>query len=82
MTGQPIPPTAAAELRAAMLRFAEFSGDPHPVSITAVASTRDKAVLAGGHGNRVPGGEDQAVYLVLIEGKFRLTHAKVHLGPD
>ncbi len=63
-----------------MLRMAEFSGDGHPVSITAVATTRDNALRAATPGDTIPGSDSQSVYLVVIEGKFELTHAKVPPG--
>jgi hypothetical protein len=78
--GAPIPAAAVAELRAVVLRTAKLSGDAHPISITAVSTTRAKALLDATPGDIVPGSADQSAYLVVMKGEFKLMFASVPPG--
>lgn len=71
--GTPISAVAADRLRTGMLQMAELSGDAHPESVRAVATTQDKALLAATPGDFVPGSEGRPVFLVVMKGSFTLT---------
>jgi hypothetical protein len=70
--GEPIPAAAIPALARVAADFAATHGDPSPVSITAVASRRGKAVEYASRGNQIMDRREDPVYLVRMEGKFSL----------
>jgi hypothetical protein len=60
--------------------MARRSGDAHPVSISAVATTRAKALRLATPGDTVAGSADQLAYLVVMKGNFTLKYAPVPPG--
>ncbi len=72
--------TAIPALRANMLQLARFNGDAHPVSVSAVLTTRGRAVRAMAPGDTDPGSTGQRVYLVMLTGHFIDSHASVPHG--
>ena len=75
-----IPASATPALRTAMLRLARHNGDANPASISAVSTTRGKALPAATPGDMIPGSASQPAYLVVITGKFKLDDAPVPPG--
>ena len=73
--GAGISPAVASRLTADLLGVAKASGDAHPGSIEAVATTRDKALRIATPGDTVPGSAGQSVYLAVIQGNFTLYDA-------
>ena len=81
--GQAIPAAAVANLRTHMLRLSKASGDRHPTSITAVATTRARAMLDAtpGDGPLKPARLGKpAVYLVVLKGNFTLNDVPTPAG--
>lgn len=76
----PIPPSAASMLSSLMLQEAAIGGDPNPVSITAVMTTRDKALEAATPGDTLPGSASETVYLAVMQGNFTLGNVSVPPG--
>ncbi len=54
-TGAPVPGSAIGRLTAIAHRAATINGDPHPAWITAVLTTRAKALTSATPGDYVPG---------------------------
>jgi hypothetical protein len=75
-----IPATAIPALRTNMLKLARFNDDARPTAITTVLTTRAKGLQDATPGDLVPGSAGQKVYLVVIKGNFKDTHAAVPYG--
>jgi hypothetical protein len=78
--GSPIAAAVIPALRANMLQLARFNGDAHPVSVSAVLTTRARALRLVAPANTVPGSARQRVYLVVLTGNFTDTRAPVPPG--
>ncbi len=78
--GSPIARAAIPALRTHMLQLARFNGDAHPASVSAVLTTRTRALRAVEPGVTIPGSTRQGVYLVVMTGSFTDTHAPVPPG--
>jgi hypothetical protein len=68
--GAPVPASAIGRLTAIARRAATLNGDPHPAWITAVMTTRAKALTSATPGDRVPGSARTAVFLITMRGHF------------
>jgi hypothetical protein len=70
-TAQPsIPATVIPQLTATAAKIAASHGEPTPASITAVATTRAKALDVVCHGTKIPGTQSVPVYAVVMTGHF------------
>jgi hypothetical protein len=78
--GGPIPASAIPALRTNMFLLARYNGDAHPASIRAVFTTQDKALRTATPGDLIPGSAGRPVYLVVMTGNFKDTHASVPPG--
>jgi hypothetical protein len=78
--GSPIAAAAIPALRTNMLQLARFNGDARPASVSAVLTTRARALRAMAPGDTVPGSARQRVYLVVMTGNFTDPHAPVPPG--
>jgi hypothetical protein len=78
--GSVIPASAVPALRASMFRLARYNGDAHPASISAVFTTQAKTLRAATPGDLIPGSAHRLVYLVVMTGNFKDTHAAVPPG--
>jgi hypothetical protein len=63
-----------------MFRLARYNGDAHPGSIRAVFTTQAKALRTAAPGDLIPGSAGRPVYLVVMTGNFKDTHAPVPPG--
>jgi hypothetical protein len=69
-SGAQVPHSAIARLTAIARRAASVNGDSHPEWITAVVTTRDKALTSATPGDYVPGSARVRVYLITMRGHF------------
>jgi hypothetical protein len=76
--GAPVPASAIRRLTAMGRRAATINGDPSPVWITAVLTTRAKALTSATPGDYVPGSAHVKVFLITMHGHFT---AKDATGP-
>jgi hypothetical protein len=74
-TGAPVPAPAIGRLTAIAHRAATINGDPHPAWITAVLTTRAKALTSATPGDHVPGSAHVTVFLLTMRGRFTATEA-------
>lgn len=79
--GEPIPAAAIPALARAGADFAAGHGDPSPVSITAVVSSRGEAVEYASRGNQIMNRREDPVYLVRMEGDFFVNMPRPHSTP-
>jgi hypothetical protein len=68
--GVPVPASAIGQLTAIARRAATINGDPAPVWITAVLTTRAKALTSATPGDYVPGSAHLKVFLITMRGHF------------
>lgn len=78
--GSAIPASAIPALRTNMFLLARYNGDAHPASIRAVFTTQAKALRTATPGDLIPGSARRPVYLVVMTGNFKVTHASVPPG--
>jgi hypothetical protein len=69
-TGSPVPSPAVPRLAAIADRAARANGDPAPSQVTAVLTTRAKALTSATPGDFVPGSGGVPVFLVTLRGHF------------
>ena len=74
-TGAPVPAPLIGRLTAIAHRAATINGDPHPAWITAVLTTRAKALTSATPGDYVPGSAHVKVFLITMRGRFTATEA-------
>lgn len=67
---KPIPSAVASRLTIIAEKFAALTCDSHPKSISAVATTRGKALTVATPGDFIYQGNSEPVYLILMEGSF------------
>jgi hypothetical protein len=67
-TGPTVPAPAIPRLTAIAHRAATINGDPHPAWITAVLTTRAKALTSATPGDYVPGSAHVKVFLITMRG--------------
>jgi hypothetical protein len=72
-TGAPVPASAIGRLTAIAHRAATVNGDPNPAWITAVLTTRAKALTSATPGDYVPGSAQVRVFLITMRGHFTAT---------
>jgi hypothetical protein len=72
-SGAPVPHSAIARLTAIARRAAAVNGDSHPQWITAVVTTRAKALTSATPGDYVPGSARVRVFLITMRGHFTAT---------
>lgn len=70
VTGSPVPESAISRLTAIARRAATENGDSAPAWVTAVLTTRAKALTSATPGDFVPGAARVTVFLVTMRGKF------------
>jgi hypothetical protein len=68
--GAPVPASAIPRLTAMAYRAATINGDPNPAWITAVVTTRAKALTSATPGDSVPGSARVRVFLITMRGHF------------
>jgi hypothetical protein len=68
--GAPVPASAIGRLTAIAHRTATINGDPRPAWITAVLTTRAKALTSATPGDYVPGSAHVKVFLITMRGHF------------
>jgi hypothetical protein len=68
--GAPVPASAIPRLTAIARWAAALNGDPHPAWITAVLTTRAKALTSAAPGDYVPGSARVKVFLITMRGHF------------
>lgn len=68
--GSPVPGSAIPRLTAIARRAAAINGDPRPAWITAVLTTRAKALTSATPGDYVPGSAHVTVFLITMRGHF------------
>ncbi|MGN6172777.1 MAG: hypothetical protein ACTHPS_07470 [Streptosporangiaceae bacterium] len=68
--GAPVPAAAIWRLTAMAHRAATINGDPSPAWITAVVTTRAKALTSATPGDHVPGSARVRVFLITMRGHF------------
>lgn len=78
--GTPVPASAIGRLTAIAHRAAVRNGDPGPAWITAVATTRAKALTSATPGDYVPGSARVKVYLITMCGHFTAVDASIPPG--
>jgi hypothetical protein len=78
--GAPVPAAAIRRLTAIAHRAAAINGDPHPEWITAVLTTRAKALTSAAAGDYVPGSADVTAFLITMHGRFTATAVSVPPG--
>jgi hypothetical protein len=78
--GAPVPAQAVARLTAIAHRAAAINGDRDPAWITAVATTRAKALTSATPGDFVPGAARVEVFLITMRGHFTAGDATVPSG--
>jgi hypothetical protein len=71
----PVPASAIGRLTAMARHAAAINGDPAPAWITAVLTTRAKALTSATPGDYVPGSGHVAVFLITMSGHFTATGA-------
>jgi hypothetical protein len=69
-SGAPVPASAIPRLTAIAHRAATINGDPGPAWITAVLTTRAKALTSAAPGDYVPGSARVKVFLITMRGHF------------
>lgn len=74
-TGAPVPARAIGRLTAMAQRAATINGDPAPAWITAVLTTRAKALTSATPGDSVPGSALVKVFLITMRGHFTARNA-------
>lgn len=74
-TGAPVPAQAIGWLTAMAHRAATINGDPAPAWITAVLTTRAKALTSATPGDSVPGSALVKVFLITMRGHFTARNA-------
>jgi len=79
--GGQIPDAAVPELARVAKEFATRHGDSHPTSITAVTSSRGRAVEYASRGNQIMDRRDDPVYLVRMQGEFFVNMPRPHFTP-
>jgi hypothetical protein len=79
-TGGPVPAQAIGRLTAIAHRAATINGDPHPAWVTAVLTTRAKALTSATPGDYVPGSAHIKVFLITMRGRFIAREASVPPG--
>ena len=75
VTGAPVPALAIGRLTAMAHRAATINGDPAPAWITAVLTTRAKALTSATPGDYVPGSAVVQVFLITMRGHFTAAEA-------
>lgn len=78
--GTSVPASAIGRLTAIAHRAAARNGDPKPTWITAVATTRAKALTSATPGDYVPGSARVKVYLITMCGHFTAGDASIPPG--
>jgi hypothetical protein len=73
--GAPVPASAFGPLTAMAHRAATINGDPAPAWITAVLTTRAKALTSATPGDYVPGSASVKVFLITMRGHFTAGNA-------
>jgi hypothetical protein len=68
--GAAVHASAIGRLTRIALRAAAINGDPSPAWITAVETTRAKALTSATPGDYIPGSAGVAVYLITMRGHF------------
>jgi hypothetical protein len=76
-----IPDAVIPERARVATEFATSHGDSHPASITAVTSSRGRAVEYASGGNQIMDRRDDPVYLVRMQGEFFLNMPRPHGTP-
>jgi hypothetical protein len=76
--GAPVPASAIGRLTAIARRAATINGDPAPAWITAVMTSRARALTSATPGDYVPGSARTTVFLVTMRGHFTAVDA---IGP-
>jgi hypothetical protein len=74
-SGARVPDSAIARLTAIARRAAAVNDDSHPEWITAVVTTRAKALTSATPGDYVPGSARVRVFLITMRGHFTATDA-------
>jgi hypothetical protein len=80
VAGPPVPAPAIGRLTAMARRAAAVNGDPAPVWITAVLTTRAKALTSATPGDYVPGSARTKVFLITMRGRFTAREVSVPPG--
>lgn len=78
--GAPVPAAATPRLTAIAHHAAAINGDPRPVWITAVLTTRAKALTSAAPGDYVPGSAHVKAFLITMRGHFTATAVPVPPG--
>jgi len=73
--GAPVPASAIGRLTAIAHRAAAINGDRDPAWITAVMTTRAKALSSATPGDYVPGSAHVRVFLITMRGQFTAREA-------
>ena len=73
--GTPVPAAVIGRLTAIAHRAATINGDPAPVWITAVVTTRAKALTSATPGDYLPGSAHVKVFLITMRGHFTAREA-------
>lgn len=74
-TGSPVPASAVPRLDAIARSAAKTDGDAAPSQVTAVLTTRAKALTSATPGDLVPGSASVRVFLLTMRGQFTATDA-------
>jgi hypothetical protein len=80
-TGALVQASAIGRLTAIAHRAATINGDPHPAWITAVLTTRAKALTSATPGDHVPGSAHVKVFLITMRGRFTAQRPPGHREP-
>lgn len=80
--GVPIPASAIGRLTTIAHRAARINGDSGPAWITAVMTTRAKALTSATPGDYVPGSAHVKVFLITMRGHFTARGASVPPGAN
>ena len=78
--GARVPAAAISRLTAIAHRAASINGDPAPAWISAVMTTRAKALTAATPGDYVPGSAHVKVFLIIMRGHFTAGEVSVPPG--
>jgi hypothetical protein len=78
--GTPVPAPVIGRLTAMAHHAATINGDPAPAWITAVVTTRAKALTVATPGDYVPGSAHMKVFLIIMRGHFTARDAPGPLG--
>jgi hypothetical protein len=73
--GPPVPAPAIGRLTAIAHHAATINGDPAPAWITAVVTTRAKALTSATPGDYLPGSAHVKVFLITMRGHFTARNA-------